>query len=67
MAYLLNDTKKLDSLLDLVDRAVLCYGKSDVKLWADLSSLALQVRLQTMPKSAWRDISGAIGLPEYVD
>jgi hypothetical protein len=67
MAYLLNDTKKLDNLLDLVDRAVLRYGKTDVKLWADLSSLALQVRLQTHPKTIPDPTAYRRGIESYID
>jgi hypothetical protein len=67
MAYLINETQKLDNLITLAERACLLFGNSDNPLWRDLGKAALQVRLMTLPKEALKDISGALGIPEYVD
>lgn len=46
------DTKTLDNLLQLTDRACLLYGNRDVKLWTELEQASLKAKLETLGEAS---------------
>jgi hypothetical protein len=67
MAYLLTDTQKLDNLLAIVQEVVLKHGNSDNRIWKALETAMWRLKIDLLPKESLRDVSGALGIPEYVD